>query len=302
MKRFIGKLLFLLFPVLLVVVLMPNRKIIPFTSSISLDSKIYELKRRDFDTISTIAVGSSMTLNNLNSDAWVRATGDSSFYNISSWGQSILEDCQIIRAIVPLYHPSRVVIFAHCTDFNESEIDNIPQIEAYLRNSYHFGKFYFDALSIYSNTNQLYSDARKDTLEYTSLNYDPFGGVALNVSGSHIDENRWNSITNFVFSPDNKCYSALSELCSYLKEQNIRFVLVNTPARAHYFGDGIEDAYKHIHHCDSIISACGQIFIDELDFLEYPDSLFADCSHLNSYGAAKLTRNVCSKLSDKFPF
>lgn len=296
MKHFICRFLIFVFPVLLAILLLQSRKVIPFTSSISFDSKIYELKRKNFDTISTIAVGSSMTLNNLNSEAWVEATQDSSFYNISSWGQSIPEDCQVIRALVPIYHPSRVVIFAHCTDFHDSEIENISQIESYLRNKHRIGQVYFDELSIYSKTGEIYSNARKDTLEYTNLKYDDFGGAPLNVHGSHIDENRWNSVASFAFSPENECYSALSDLCEYLKENNIALIFVNTPTRAHYYSVNICDAYKHIHHLDSIISNQGQIFINELDFQTYPDSLFADCSHLNREGALILTINVCNKL------
>lgn len=88
----------------------------------------------------------------------------------------------------------------------------------------------------------------------------------------------------------------MSELCTFLKERDIDFILVNTPARLHYYGKRLDDAYKHIHYCDSIITERGQLFIDEMDFQAYPDSLFADCSHLNSLGASMLTKNVCRKL------
>ena len=297
MKRFICKSLFIIFPTILVVILVSNKRIISFTSSISFDSKIYELRQRHFDTLSTIAIGSSMTLNNLNSNEWVSATNDSSFYNISSWGQSILEDCEIIRAMVPLYHPSRVVIFSHCIDFYESHVTNLSRIVSYLKYRYSFSEAHFDALSIYSNTNQLYSSLQKDSLDYSSLNYDDFGGVPLNIQGTHVDESRWNTMADFIFSPDNICYSALSEICLYLRERNVSFVLVNTPTRSHYYSDIIDDVYKHIHHCDSIISAQGQFFIDEMDFQAYPDSLFADCSHLNRFGASLLTRSVCNRLN-----
>ena len=298
MRRFILKLSLFVLPVALAIIIMANGKVIPFSSSISLDSKIYELKLRNFDRLETIAVGSSMTLNNLNSEVWVKETGDSSFYNISSWGQSITDDSQLIRVLVPIYHPSRVVIFAHCSDFYNSGIENISLIGAYLRHKLQFSNVHFKVLSIYSDTEQLYSDAKKDTLEYTNLNYDAFGGVALNVYGSHIEDDRWNKTTNFVFSPDNGYYSELSDLCSYLKEQDITLIMVNTPSRFHYCSDRIDDVYKHIHHCDSILTSHGQIFINEMDFQAYPDTLFADCSHLNRHGASILTKNVCARLDE----
>jgi len=148
------------------------------------------------------------------------------------------------------------------------------------------------------NMDKKYALLQKDTLTYTNLRYDKYGGVPLDVYGDNIDSTRWNYVSDFVFEPSNPCYDALSEICKYLDDEDVTLMFINTPTRRSYYETqtNLNEVKKHINICDSIISSHHHIFLDELSFDDYPDSLFADCSHLNRKGSIFLTERICHHL------
>lgn len=310
MKRFIIKTVLVLIPFLVCfliagVFLYDKYKIIPFDSSISFDSKIYELKNKNFESIDNIAVGSSMTLNNLNTETLMRYLNSESYYNVSSWGQSISVDYEMIKILVDRYTPHRIIMVTVCDDFDYSDYSDLDckrSIKTYL-NSDCFNIPYMAIYKIRSkfyDSDGSYRNCRNATDDYTNLNYDYCGGIELKVYDDNISSERWNHISGFEFDKRGKCYESLMKICEYLKSRNIDLVLVNTPTRRHYYSNNYNDVQKHISICDSIVKSYGFFFSNEIDFEKYNDSLFADCSHLNVEGAKLFTDEFCKKYFKQF--
>jgi len=306
MKRFILKSLFVFLPFIIIfssacfVLSKYKYKVIPFICSVSFDSKIYELKQRHFETIDNIAVGSSMTLNNLNTEVFLKYINNESFYNVSSWGQGIKFDRDVIMILVARYSPKRIIMVTSASDFHDDALDNKKSIKTYL---------YTDLLDIpfmtinkintqFYDSDEDYMNCKNAVNDYTNLRYDDCGGIELNVYGDNISTERWNSTSPFRFDRKNDSYKSLIEICKYLKSQNVDLLFVNTPTRQHYYCNNYKDVEKHIQLCDSIVSSYGFFYSNEMSFEQYQDSLFADCSHLNVEGAKMLTNAFCKKYFD----
>jgi len=298
--KFIIKILAFLLPVLLAIFVLSNRgEIIPFTGSISFDAKLFELRNRGNSSIDNIAIGSSMTLNNLSSDIMATFLSGESYYNISSWGQNIGEDYSLLKKMVPIYSPKRVFIVSYCGDFGNSSIDCYQDIDRYLCGGNFFSKILMAKYKLkrqFLDFGPEYETAKLDTCSYSCLRFDKWGGIPLNVYGVNISEKRWNQRSHFCFDAERNTYDSLKCLCEYLRSEGVELVFVFSPARQNYYAGNYGDVQKHINYIQSIVQGYNHTFLCELDYSEYPDSLFCDYCHLNDRGSRLFTSNIVKHL------
>ncbi|WP_293664817.1 hypothetical protein [uncultured Parabacteroides sp.] len=272
------------------------------SSSYSLDKKLFYLYTRNFEKrISTIAVGSSMTLNNLHSETLVQYVGND-FFNISSWGQSIETTFYLSKFYIENYVPTTFILVSSFPDFSDDGENHNYELPTY------------EDLDVLLNKKMgyLYLNLKKDpirvTLEnvrtkdstlITSLNFDIKGGVKLNVPKEKIEPGRWNEKFSFPKKNTKYQYECLASFCSYLEEKKVQFIFIQPPYRKGYVSTDVDMANANHHYmiCDSIVKAHHYLYLNYTNRVEFEnDDLFADQIHLQESGSAILTNLVISDL------
>ena len=303
MKKFIAKLVLLSGIIGAIIIswcMWQKNDILTITNSISLDARLYEMKNMDAEHFDVVALGSSMTLYQLDGETFVQHLNEGDgFYNFSAWGLQISDSRKLLEYLVEAYTPHSVVIFGNIADFDEAaeSIIDMKAVRNYLddnawndiRNTLDFG---------YPNnreTKKMYMDRRYAPTELNEdLRYDKWGGVLLNVYGEDILKARYDAY--YTGEPRQLQYDELAYIAKYLADRGIKLYYVQTPCREHYLSErqgGYDIFVQHCDTCRDIIESNGGYYQSFFDYNEYTDVYFADCIHLNKDGALKLTEEFC---------
>lgn len=272
--------------------------IIPLTNSISFNTKIYEMRNINKNQFDYIAVGSSMTLNNLNSEVLNNYLSKyhQSFYNFSSWGMQMNVIDHFSKELVEIYKPKGIIIFSNIGDFTLKGPEDMDyeDLKKYLHNQkgdiidfYLFLKY----RTFKKDHFQEYLNHKERINDYDSLSYDNSGGVSLNVFGEHILSQRWNERLETDFSTNPQAYESLEELSEFCSKKNIKLYFIQTPYRKSWVDDlGQRKLDEHFLICKSIIEKYGNIYYNSTEKFIYPDDVFVDVTHLHFDGAKILTK------------
>jgi len=272
-----------------------------FSNSISFNEKIDFIRDRDLSQIRCIALGSSMTLNNIDSKIMKKYIGDS-FLNLGSWGFKISDSERFLNEMTEqLPNLNTVVISTSFMDFSD-EIRNIEVDYSMIR---FFLKYKSDiAMYLYAgDLKYLFENAKSNLLikqninSYRNLDFDSLGGAVLEIDDDHIDMTRWNkNITDFNVSE--KELSSLRNLIDFLAARNIRTAVSVPPQRSGLTDvHNLEQIKRTLIIMQSVVEESGGIFINSFEYGSWSDSLFVDYAHLNRTGAAQYSEIIAKKLS-----
>ena len=260
-----------------------------FSNSLSFNEKIEFLKDKNLSKIELIAIGSSMTLNNINSEVIVNDFGYQNYLNLASWGFKITDTEKFMKNMLP-YFPNlkRVIISTNLMDFSDLQRNihvDYSKIRLYLSSD--IGCF---LQYVPFNLKYLFNNAKKNRIRhltrntYQSLEYDAHGGVVL--------YKRWNKdISQYEIS--NKEVECLNLLSDLFDRRNIELIVSFSPIRNGMLDDKkranisrkIEQIKRNIPRSDTQI-------IEPYTSNNWPDSLFVDFSHLNHAGTKKYTEFI----------
>lgn len=270
------------------------------TGNISLNAKLQMLKERRGQRVDVLAIGSSMTLNNLSSRAVLEALDDSSYLNVGAWGMDVQQCLRLAEVIVPQVRPRTVLMVTNMGDFSGSA-------ERFSADSARIANY----LSVWSETGaylrtrdagyylrqmELNATRMNDPGNYERLVFDHFGGVELEVPVDRIDHDRFNKEPPERNDLSDVQYAALDRLAAYLHARGIRFILMRSPYR-----DGLRTPLV-----DSTLAYHGarlQAIMDKNNGVlcvpygqPWPDSLFCDYGHMNAQGAYLFSRRCLEDL------
>jgi len=262
------------------------------TNSYSYNEKMKFIVERNIQEPQLIAVGSSITFNNLNSNVVLEEFKTNSYLNLSSWGLRMNDSYLLTTQLLPTLKPNTVIMMSSPVDFygstikyNSKNIKDFVDDKNLLKYHYKFfdSKYFMKRLVtnyINFNTNDIYK----------SLNYDRFGGVMLNGQNLVINELRWNQQVGFEYIWPAQYYY-LDSITSFLSENGIELIFIQSPIRAGLVNDFfIQNIKKHKHKVDSILFKNSQnSMIDCIDTI-WSDNLFVDFQHLNETGAKEITK------------
>jgi len=294
MRKFLKKIIaFFIVPIIIILICVTiyGTSIPNLSNSLSFNDKMHFLKEKKLDTsLGILAVGSSMTLNNIHSKSIAKYL-DSAYVNSASWGQSIADDFKMIKILAPLYKPKTIIVTSNFMDFqNEWSKIKFDRIEPYLSDT--FTLTGFDLRYNLKNANKLQEFKQNKTL-YDYLKYDKHGGINLNANHLKIDSLRWKGRVIGDSKLDIIQYRYLDSISNFCNSKNIDLVFVQSPFREGFYSKLKEEQKNylndHIQKVDSIVSLYNQQFIDTSSSRPWPDSLFADYSHLNAKGAQLFT-------------
>jgi len=268
------------------------------TNSPSLDAKLLDLRSHKFKNIDVLSIGSSMNLNNLNSSE-MKLSDNLKYYNFGSWGLQISDTLYFVKYFTNTYKLKCVVVSSSVPDFTERGNISIPSYsELDLVNNY-LPYFYIKSnlLSIFYR-HRTYKQYKASSNDYTNLNFDDSGGVALNIPEEKISKDRWNAKLGIPTNNTEFQYNELRELTLYLKKKNIIFVYAQSPIRKALLGSCDSNAIiqAHFNKCKSIVDGNGGHYINLHNPTIFGDSLFVDQYHLSSVGSKIYTKQISAKI------
>lgn len=270
-----------------------------FSDSLSFNAKSQFIKKNNFNQkLNVLAVGSSMTLNNINSNSIKRNFGKR-YLNFSSWGQNIEEDYKLIKIFEKHLKPQTIILSSNIMDFN-SNLKNIKyeKLESCLFERNQFPPMPSN-LKVFSQNSINYHNYKQNSHIYSYLKFDCFGGVNFTSKDFKITKERWkgNSISKSIIDPAQ--YRFLDSIASLCDKRNIRFIFIQSPFRegwiSHISRDEKEVLKNHIDKLQNILNNNQSIFINTQKRI-WNDSLFVDYAHLNKEGSKKYTDLIIEKL------
>lgn len=264
------------------------------TNSISMDSKLAYGRQMDVENLDIIALGSSMTLNNLNSEKVMEGLPeDLNFFNYGAYGMQIQDTKILFENLLQTSKPQCIIIVSNVPDFYGEQESRYAGKD--LKN-YMDGRLWNDVLLVARygfphNINSIKNYKLYQSLinDYSSLDYDSYGGVALQVYGENISSDRWDIV--LTQNAKELQYLALDELCKLAAGEDVRLYFVQSPCRAHYLSGEESEAIMrtHMERCKEIVEGNGQTYYSVIDSEKYEDMYFADYIHLNREGSQLFT-------------
>ncbi len=266
-----------------------------YSNSISFNEKIDFIRDKDLTKIEYIAVGSSMTLNNVDSETMVKYLGDN-YLNLGSWGFKINHSKEMIQHLIQfLPNLKAVILSTNLMDFSDiklMEINiNYQKVIKSIRFLPGFLSYSVDPDIRYLYENSITNPGRMSGRKsYQSLEFDFNGGVILDLMPEMISKERWSKdLSGYEvsqFEMDN-----VKHLNDILNEYGIGLYVVITPVRSGSMSSQDHDKYKEkIKALIKFMEVTDIGCIDCNDMTELNDSLYVDYAHLNKRGAEKFTK------------
>jgi len=261
------------------------------SNSYSFNEKMKFVANRQVENPEILAIGSSITFNNLNSDVITNSFNTESYINMSSWGMRMEDVYALLEPSIDLFNPRIVVIASSAVDFNGRNIVyNIDDISDYLNRgnmwSYQYATFnpkYFFKRMV---TNYMYYNSVNT---YKSLSFDEHGAVLLSDTDLQKIKSRWEQEVVFDYMVPTS-YEYLDSIAGFLAEKKVELVFVQSPVRAnirtHTY---VKNISQHIHRVNEILDHHDQTFINCTQ-MPLDDYYFADSQHLNVAGAGEFTK------------
>ena len=256
----------------------------------SLDYKLAFLKGRDYgrEPVS-LAIGSSMAVNNLGTDDLQRGDGMTTI-NLGVWGTTLQQD-EMLYAIWDKRFNVRQVTLAvqmfEAIDRDEHELEIHPdKIEAYLADSPLFWATRpFDILDAITRK-RVETPIVRDPQLYTYVGFTETGAVPLQIGKAHIDPKRWWPQTQYTHACHD-CMAPLLRLCRRVTGRGIPFLTVIPPYREAVHPTFHTLAREARGRINRTMQACGGRTLRVEDYASFDDSCFVDWAHLNADGVKK---------------
>ncbi len=292
-NRFLLKLLLFIMPVLVFFEVLFRLGFAPIvTDSTLFDLKMLAVQKHQVKNIKLLAMGSSITLYELNSDSMVQ-NFKLPYYNFASWGLQMADMNRLLNSLVKTNQPKYVVICSSFPDFVS------PPNNSYLNyiNANSFIKDDFPELFYFKNYNSIHQVIRRKFNTYP-LSLDNWGGASLSVKLRNVNSEKWNEHDIFPTKYTQANYKALDSLSAFLNEQKIKLIFVQVPIKKSYTNTDRSKQLilAHFDSCKSIVEGKGGIYLNYYNPTIFTDSLFIDQYHLQQAGSTILTSEIVADL------
>lgn len=275
----------------------------PFTGSLSFDEKAVWLEKRLDHPCSLLAIGSSMTVNNLVSAVFK----DHAFLNAGSWGMKIQQTDYFLETLLPFVSPETVLMISAPTDFEREyrsrEIFDKTKMVRFFESENLF-RAHLELLSVnyLLGTLPVVLRDREGRSTYYSLDFDAGGSVPLDLMSEGFERlpERWQRPVATEEVMDEANYEGLSSMARRCRAHGIRFVFVQAPIRQDILTQK-DKAFLQDKHWPRIAQICADqeaFFYNFHGRLPVSEADFADSTHLNRNGAAKLSRAIRQGLEE----
>ncbi len=255
---------------------------------------------------STLILGSSMALNNIDAKILPREQFGKHVANVASWGMSMHDSEKMLKTIAPLCKPDAIILVTNYMDFNAAWSKDIdwalfsefirqsPYLLTYLR--------VFDLGHFTSEIKSGRKNRKHGKRIYQSLVFDETGTVNFDCRNFKIDPRRWDGHKSreqeFNAHQRAENIQALHQIAETAKQMNIRLYVFTSPIRYEAETGFLVDTRKNLwDEVNTIVSKYDGVFLQVPGSSEFGDELFVDFAHLNGCGAEKFTRHIAKEWS-----
>ena len=271
------------------------------TANLSVNEKIAFAEKHFPEEVDLLAMGSSMTLNNLNSTEVMAHFGNVRYLNASAWGTGASELDVWGPVLAKRFSPKMVIVSTNLMDFAEQPNflsgDSVALVRSF-RESALLGYLRHWNAPYYLREMEANKTRFKDAGNYEYLRYDEHGGVTLSIPPEKISQPRFDIAPITAAELDPERYEAFTRFVEDLSHRSIRLVVFESAYR-----DGVRTAQSdalqetHVARLRSIIEPLGGILIDA-NQRRWDDSLFVDSSHYGPEGAKEYTSYCLAQLGE----
>ncbi|MBK6753153.1 MAG: hypothetical protein IPH53_10765 [Flavobacteriales bacterium] len=275
------------------------------TNNIALNEKLAFAKRNMPEGVDVLGLGSSMSLNNLNSKAVMEHFGAVRYLNAGAWGVGAAELSEVGPLLVDRLKPRIVLLSTNLMDFKRGGHTMVLGEDSSAMASYMSA--HNEALSYVLHWDMSYylrqMEANKvrftDAANYEFLAFDAHGGASLNVPPERISRSRFELPPPIESELDEDRYAAFAEFARYLHQHEVQMILMECA-----YLDGMRTAEhnalqaKHLARLRAVLEPLGHRIVDANQG-SWPDALFVDSSHLREKGAEAMTRFCLAQLNAK---
>jgi hypothetical protein len=262
------------------------------TNSQLFDYKTLEAVRHPPGEVKLLAMGSSVTLYNLDSRMLGQDLG-LSYHNFASWGMQITDIGAVLHPLVREYRPSYVLICSSVRDFMS------PATGSYFEYVHtadwireRFPEYFY--VRNYSPVHSLYLRRFKSRRPH----FDAWGGASIAEMWQGMERNDKDEHLDFPTPDAELQYRALDSLCAYLAAEKVRLIFAQSPMEARYTNTIARQQAlaAHFERCRAIVRGWGEDYFNYYDTTVFSDSLFADLTHLSKAGQEVLTGKMVTDL------
>ncbi len=275
----------------------------PFTGSISFDEKAVWLAKHLDDPCEVLAIGSSMTVNNLDSAVF----SGRHLINASSWGMKIQHIDYFLETLLEYVSPKAVLVVTAPTDFERDFRGPALFDRARL-------KRFFDSRDLFRSHVELLSveyligaipEIRRDRVgrsTYFALDFDAGGGVPLDLVSEGFERwpDRWEKPVAREEGMDEANYESLAAMARRCRDRGLPLVVVQAPIREDVLTER-DRAFLLGRHWLRLAQICrdsGAGFHNFHGRLALAETDFADSTHLNRAGARELSKRIVPLLDE----
>ncbi|MFZ1332344.1 MAG: hypothetical protein WAR83_09145 [Flavobacteriales bacterium] len=291
----------LLIPVLYLVV---QHRYVPaprITPNIAVNEKLAFARTNLPEKLDVLAVGSSMTLNNLNTEAVLAHYGDIAYLNAGAWGTGASEVQLLGSILARKYQPKTVIVATNMMDFKKEEnvlAEDSASIATYVNGASTWCSYlaHWDA-PYYLRQSESNKLRFTDPANYEYLGFDACGGATLVVPAERIDQGRFNAGPPKSELMDEVRYNAFTDFAKDLRALNIDLVVLEGAYR-----DGLrtpENDQQHAAHVArlrAMLQPLGHTLTDA-NQRHWDDALYVDGSHLGQEGSKAFTAYCLGQLA-----
>jgi hypothetical protein len=280
-----------------------NRTYIPaprLTANVALNEQVHRVARLPHGSTRILALGSSMTLNNLASAPVVRHFGTRDMVNAGAWGMGAFETALIGPDLVEHLGPSTVIMVMNLMDFqpgtplNEGDEEAIREHLANGGSAWDYLK-YWDSPWFLRQIG-LHRIRFTDPGNYEYLGFDAHGAATLEVPQERILPARFNKPAPRPDELQEYYYEAFAAFSVWLRERDTDLIVLLSPYRQGLQNPELEGLNAaHAQRLRQVLEASGHQLVNGNERV-WPDSMFNDSSHLDRAGAEEFTRWALERL------
>lgn len=264
------------------------------TSNLALNEQLERIVGLPDKHVDVLAMGSSMTLNNLASAPVMKHFGTSSYQNSAAWGMGVKEVMTIAPPMLDRLTPKQVIMVTNLVDFMPGALITPEEAEAVRRYLEGGGSVldhlrYWDA-AYFLRQMELNRIRFNDMGNYEFLGFDAHGAATLEVPAERILPSRYNAPPPRPEDLDVSFYAAFGSFSALLRERNVDLLVIQSPFRKGLLDPAVKQMnQEHASRLRAILGQHGHHFVDG-NALVWPDSLFTDATHLDHVAAYAFTQ------------
>jgi len=270
-----------------------------FTGNVSFDQKLMFV-RDHLETSGekiTLVVGSSMALNNVDTDILTERLV-SPYFDLGVWGMSIADAHRLADQIADRYPTRDIILSTQFFELRDEALTNFTVtnevLDQYLNGTRLFGGFaqrdFYESLKLRRDWVRTYANPNS----YVNMQFNRSGAVPLDISADERDPVRWLPVQDFP-AVCASCMDDVEKMCQDLGRRGIGFSVVLPPLTQWVRDQRPEVNALYLDRKERLrasLRACNAPLFDADEWAAFDDSCFADFSHLNREGTRQMSDMV----------